>query len=825
MKYLTFILSTLGLLLWAGNLSAQIIAQQDFNSLTAGTSTTDQLASGMQLTNSGSKNIGGPGLDFVSTWYDTRGEGSGPVTPSGDASDFIGVNSFAGASAPDVSASGAAVSSGVEQNFEFNDTDGAVVLNFEAVDVSGYTNRQLRLKYWINDVGYESDDAFTISLSNGGLGAVVLSYGETGLEANAESGEASPASWKSLTVDLDAFLTSSGLNPANLILSVTVDLNGSDENIFIDDVVFEAVAGCNITSLTANFLPCNDKNTADPGDDTFIADFTTQFTNPPATGNIELEVGGQIYSTSVAGLGTQFQFLGIPLSANGQPVVATIRFTATPSCSLAETVGVAPPPCSLPDCTPVINEIDYDNPNTDDREFVELYNPCNVPINLGDYQIVFINGSNGTPYVTQTLPSVMLMPGNFYVICGSISNVPNCDFQISPATNLIQNGAPDAVALTFAGAVVDAVSYEGSVTGYVEGSGSGLEDIAATGVGIGRYPDGADTDQNNVDFTQQCITPGAANSGVNAYCSIPNAYSVDVIGCNDMPTAEYDNQTNTFSVSSACNFFGSTPTADRGTFVNVFLCGNGDIFAKISSVLPNNGYAGIMMRESTAPGARMASIIRFPDGVKRIMYRASPNAPYGVQTLPFTLAFDYVRISRQGQYFLYYVSSSGLSNSWQLVFAQYTPMSGCIQAGIYVSSFADGAITLAEFNDVFVYNTVSPLLFDDTEVVEGVQGKLGGTQRVDIPQLPGVQEAPDFAVYPNPAVDELTIAFEKGDPQEVEIAIMSLEGRRYYRGLHQADGNIIRLPLGGLQMAEGMYLLTVQTGDAVVTKRFVKAGR
>ena len=228
MKLFTFILAFLFLLGWSGVASGQVIAQQDFNSLPAGTFTADQLPTGSQLTNSGSRNIGGPGLDFVSTWFDTRGVFFGPVTPSGDASDFIGVNSFAGSAAPDVAADGTPVASGVEQNFEFNDTDGAVVLSFEAVDVSGFTNRQLRLNYWINDTGYESDDAFTVSLSNGGLGIVLLGFGETELEANAEIGEANPASWKTLTVDLDAVLASSGLNPANLILSIAVDVNSGD---------------------------------------------------------------------------------------------------------------------------------------------------------------------------------------------------------------------------------------------------------------------------------------------------------------------------------------------------------------------------------------------------------------------------------------------------------------------------------------------------------------------------------------------------------------------------------------------------------------------
>ena len=104
---------------------------------------------------------------------------------------------------------------------------------------------------------------------------------------------------------------------------------------------------CSVDTLTANFLPCNNNGTSQITDDSFIADFTTTFTNRPITGNIELEVGGQTYSTSVAGLGSQFQFLSIPLPADGLPVQATIRFTADSACTLTQSVGTAPGPCSV----------------------------------------------------------------------------------------------------------------------------------------------------------------------------------------------------------------------------------------------------------------------------------------------------------------------------------------------------------------------------------------------------------------------------------------------------------------------------------------------
>ncbi len=164
----------------------------------------------------------------------------------------------------------------------------------------------------------------------------------------------------------------------------------------------------------------------------------------------------------------------------------------------------------------VINEVDYDQPGTDMAEFIELKNNDTLPVNLSNYEVELVNGSTGALYKTIALPSVNLAPGDYFVICGNSINTPNCDMQVSPSSNLIQNGAPDAVGLKFNGTtVIDAVSYEGNtIAPYTETSGVGLEDISSNpDMGISRIPDGQDSDVNNVDFSYTCITPGLHNGG------------------------------------------------------------------------------------------------------------------------------------------------------------------------------------------------------------------------------------------------------------------------------------------------------------------------
>ena len=161
----------------------------------------------------------------------------------------------------------------------------------------------------------------------------------------------------------------------------------------------------------------------------------------------------------------------------------------------------------------VINEIDYDQPGTDTAEFFELKNVGSQAVSLGGYSVELVNGSGGTVYQTIALPAVSLAGGDYFVVCANTATTSNCDLDVAPDSNLIQNGDPDGLRLLLAGSVVDAVSYEGDTAGATEGSGVGLSDPAvAANEGISRCPDGADTEQNNVDLSLRATSPGAANS-------------------------------------------------------------------------------------------------------------------------------------------------------------------------------------------------------------------------------------------------------------------------------------------------------------------------
>ena len=180
----------------------------------------------------------------------------------------------------------------------------------------------------------------------------------------------------------------------------------------------------------------------------------------------------------------------------------------------------------------LINEVDYDQVGTDTSEFVELYNSTGADLDLSNYWLILVNGFNATPYDTIFLPSFQLSPAGFFVICGDAGVIPLCDMVLPAHSNIVQNGSPDAIAVwdNTNSAIVDVLSYEGDVTGYVEGTGvpTTAADTAGANynfLGISRFPDGNDTQDNSADFIQACVTPGAANTNVNSGCLNPLSVS------------------------------------------------------------------------------------------------------------------------------------------------------------------------------------------------------------------------------------------------------------------------------------------------------------
>ncbi|MEL6660795.1 MAG: T9SS type A sorting domain-containing protein, partial [Bacteroidota bacterium] len=103
--------------------------------------------------------------------------------------------------------------------------------------------------------------------------------------------------------------------------------------------------------------------------------------------------------------------------------------------------------------------------------------------------------------------------------------------------------------------------------------------------------------------------------------------------------------------------------------------------------------------------------------------------------------------------------------------------------------------------------------------VEGFQPNVPGSNAAaDAPAAFNVQ------LYPNPSVDQLQVEIgttNRTDIRDVEVLILQLDGKLRYRNIISSEQ--VRTTLDVSDLPAGSYLLRVNDGEQIVTKRFVKA--
>jgi hypothetical protein len=209
------------------------------------------------------------------------------------------------------------------------------------------------------------------------------------------------------------------------------------------------------------------------------------------------------------GLSSFDDLAGLPCTASGRTGTVSIRFDANDEATIVCAVGEpAPQPVRLR-----VNEVLTGITGAAANEFVELVNAGAEDLDAGGYRVVYRSAAGTSDTVLGTLPAGTIIPAHGHYLLGGSAYAGQVAPDQSFGTGLAATAGgvgvrnPDGVLL-------DSVGYGATVAnGLVEGQPAAAPPTtAAPGSSIGRLPDGADSNDNSVDFVVSSTpTPRGTN--------------------------------------------------------------------------------------------------------------------------------------------------------------------------------------------------------------------------------------------------------------------------------------------------------------------------
>lgn len=231
--------------------------------------------------------------------------------------------------------------------------------------------------------------------------------------------------------------------------------------------------------------------------------------------------------------------------------------------------------------------------------------------------------------------------------------------------------------------------------------------------------------------------------------------------------------------------------SDNLAFATVPLCGNGGIQARIESV--SGGYGGLMIRESSAAGAKMVAVYSNLTNLLRRETRSMTNGARSSGTF-FASFPKWLRLVRQGDYIrAFYRNSNG--GNWTLFHQAYVPMGNCVEMGLAVFTTDPNGDATAVFGNVNYQS-------------QGVQNLSAPNGLVWEAETPEEVKA---SVVPNPVRGQFILQFSKPLPTAGQATLLNEFGQRLSQQPLSAGETELGWDTGALPA--GLYFLEVVTGD------------
>jgi hypothetical protein len=250
--------------------------------------------------------------------------------------------------------------------------------------------------------------------------------------------------------------------------------------------------------------------------------------------------------------------------------------------------------------------------------------------------------------------------------------------------------------------------------------------------------------------------PSAGNTYEYSPCSQPPVYTVQAGAANN------------------------SQTGDNLATIAQTLCGDFSIEVKIEAVTPN-GWAGLMVRESSNPGSKMVGMYSNLGSIVRWESRQINNAPKSINLFsrPFP---SWLRLVRQGNLFIGYYSVNG--SSYSIVNIQNIPLGSCLEVGVAAFTTISGQLATAVFSNLAVSGGVVP-----SSIAPGYTLEPAEAERQASPRL-----------WPNPAREAFTLELPAA-AAEARLRLLNqlgqpLEERLLPAGESQLEWGIHHLPAG-----------------------------
>lgn len=590
----------------------------------------------------------------------------------------------------------------------------------------------------------------------------------------------------------------------------------------IDAIIMEVTSGC------------IDNGTINIADDYATAKVMIKITDAPDMGTLEL-TGDLIgsYSLPVGSIMGSMAEFSVQIPADGGPVSVSAFFSDDPACALLNSnAATAPEPCStVPDCAyPFFSEYIEGSGN---NKCLEIYNPTNSDIDLSDYVIQIYSNGNSSPNQTKSFADGAILPANgTYVMCSTQADDEFADLadELNGSGSTWFNGddAVVLVALALENGLDVNIDVIGQI-GFDPGSEWNVGGVDTQNRTIRRAPFVQAGDNNGLNT----FDPSAEWEGYDintewglgyhgSFCQdpgVPFGWNPFNIGC-DGGNYAYNTGTGQWTLSSEC--YNPAAGQDDLTFAFQEQCSDDvELSAKIETI-NGLGVAGLMFRESLAPGSKYVWIYKSAGNNVKWGIRKTTNGNPQVQT-KWAFNKNWLKIKRDGYLFIGFTSSNGVV--WKKEFQSFVFMNECLFAGPAMHSNVDYTTTTAVFSNVQFGGGAGmfqqAINVEENDIQENIDRTGNATET--LPQFSQQSDVEEVTLRPNPVENWLEIDLPQGFGEQIQLTIVDMNGKVVFTENVENEISVLAVDVAALNLSKGTYILNLRSERQNVTKRFVKA--